>query len=66
MDGSCKHKDYEIQIKNCDGYYVYYLKSTSGCASAYCFGNYNIKFNHGTSLWEIHLSINKYELSNQR
>ncbi|XP_052076398.1 von Willebrand factor D and EGF domain-containing protein-like [Mytilus californianus] len=38
-DGNCKHTEYEIQIKNCDGYYVYFLKSiTSGCTSAYCFG----------------------------
>ncbi|XP_076072004.1 oncoprotein-induced transcript 3 protein-like [Mytilus galloprovincialis] len=38
-DGNCKHTEYEIQIKNCDGYYVYFLKSiTGGCTSAYCFG----------------------------
>ncbi|CAC5390509.1 unnamed protein product [Mytilus coruscus] len=39
-DGNCKHTEYEIQIKNCDGYYVYFLKSiTGGCTSAYCFGD---------------------------
>ncbi|VDI60923.1 Hypothetical predicted protein [Mytilus galloprovincialis] len=38
--GSCKYEGYEIKIKNCDGYYVYYLKSTiHGCYSAYCFGD---------------------------
>jgi len=35
----CRHKSYEIQIKNCDGYYVYLLQPVSGgCPSAYCFG----------------------------
>lgn len=47
--GSCKYEGYEIKIKNCDGYYVYYLKSTNnGCYSAYCFGNYRIKYEHQT------------------
>lgn len=38
-DGNCKHTEYDIQIKNCDGYFVYFLTSiTGGCTSAYCFG----------------------------
>ncbi|XP_063416202.1 uncharacterized protein LOC134697845 [Mytilus trossulus] len=39
-DGNCKHTEYDIQIKNCDGYFVYFLTSiTGGCTSAYCFGD---------------------------
>ncbi|CAC5377862.1 unnamed protein product [Mytilus coruscus] len=39
-DGNCKHTEYDIQIKNCDGYFVYFLRSIEGgCTSAYCFGD---------------------------
>ncbi|XP_062569509.1 uncharacterized protein LOC134231560 [Saccostrea cucullata] len=31
-------KNITIQIKNCGGFYVYKLKNTSSCSSAYCFG----------------------------
>ena len=42
-DGNCKHKSYDIQIKNCDGYFVYYLQPIKGaCSTAYCFGKYTL------------------------
>jgi len=30
--------DFEINVKNCTNYNVYYLTQTSGCPVAYCFG----------------------------
>jgi len=43
FDGNCKHKSYDIQIKNCDGYFVYYLQPIKGaCSTAYCFGKYTL------------------------
>ncbi|XP_052077034.1 oncoprotein-induced transcript 3 protein-like [Mytilus californianus] len=37
--GDCCEKTIDIRIKDCGCYYVYYLKPTTGCYSAYCFGN---------------------------
>ena len=37
-DGNCKHAEHTIQIKGCDGYFVYHLKPVTGCFAAYCFG----------------------------
>lgn len=34
----CRIRDFAIQIKNCDSYYVYYLLPTRGCPASYCFG----------------------------
>ena len=40
-NGNCKHTSYDIQIKNCTGYLVYYLQPITGaCSTAYCFGKY--------------------------
>jgi hypothetical protein len=40
-NGNCKHQSYDIQIKNCDGYFVYYLQPITGaCSTGYCFGKY--------------------------
>lgn len=36
--GDCCAETIDIKIKDCDSYYVYYLKPTTGCYSAYCFG----------------------------
>ncbi|XP_076070431.1 pancreatic secretory granule membrane major glycoprotein GP2-like isoform X2 [Mytilus galloprovincialis] len=35
----CCEEKIDIQIKDCNCYFVYYLKPTTGCNSAYCFGN---------------------------
>ena len=41
FNGNCKHKSYDIKIKNCDGYFVYYLQPITGvCSTGYCFGKY--------------------------
>lgn len=50
-DNNCISKKYPIEIKNCNQYYVYYLKPVRGCLTAYCFGIFCfsiIKVNHGT------------------
>ena len=40
-NGNCKHRSYDIQIKNCDWYFEYYLQPITGaCSTAYCFGKY--------------------------
>ena len=45
LDGNCKHASYDIRIKNCDGFFVYYLQPISGgCSSAYCFGMWQSDF----------------------
>lgn len=36
--GDCCYQSIDIQIKDCGCYYVYHLRPTSGCYSAYCFG----------------------------
>ncbi|CAG2192527.1 unnamed protein product [Mytilus edulis] len=38
-DNNCLSKKYPIEIKNCNQYYVYYLKPVRGCLTAYCFGS---------------------------
>ncbi|VDI56273.1 Hypothetical predicted protein [Mytilus galloprovincialis] len=37
-NGGCCTSSYDIQVKNCDEFYIYNLKPTSGCYQAYCFG----------------------------
>ncbi|XP_063416475.1 uromodulin-like [Mytilus trossulus] len=34
----CCISSYDIQVKNCSGYYVYKLVPTTSCPQAYCFG----------------------------
>lgn len=36
--GDCKSHAYNIKIKGCTGFLVYYLVPTTTCSSAYCFG----------------------------
>lgn len=38
FDGNCCKSKYQIQVKNCTGFYVYKLVPTSACPQAYCFG----------------------------
>lgn len=38
FDGNCCKEKYVIRIKNCGCFYVYYLRYTTSCNSAYCFG----------------------------
>lgn len=40
FDGDCCKNKYQIQVKNCTGFYVYKLVPTSACPQAYCFGLY--------------------------
>lgn len=40
---SCTTK-YNIQLKKCSNFTVYYLPRPSSCDQAYCFGKYNITF----------------------
>ncbi|VDI76668.1 Hypothetical predicted protein [Mytilus galloprovincialis] len=35
---NCCANSYDIQVKNCSGYYVYNLVPTKSCPQAYCFG----------------------------
>lgn len=39
----CKTKAFNISIKNCGSYFVYYLVSTGGCPGAYCFGKFVLR-----------------------
>ena len=34
-------QSFSIRVRNCDGFFVYELKSTFGCPYAYCAGRYN-------------------------
>lgn len=43
FDGNCKASTMQVQIKRCNGFYVYYLKPTQKCPSAYCFGKTNLR-----------------------
>lgn len=36
--GDCMSHAYDIKIKGCTGFLVYYLVPTTTCSSAYCFG----------------------------
>lgn len=40
FSGNCCDQTIDIRIKDCGCYYVYYLKHTTGCYSAYCFGKF--------------------------
>ncbi|XP_071127469.1 oncoprotein-induced transcript 3 protein-like [Mytilus edulis] len=39
FSGNCCDQTIDIRIKDCGCYYVYYLKHTTSCYSAYCFGD---------------------------
>lgn len=42
LDDRCVNEEYPIRIKNCTLYLVYYLRPTTGCDTAYCFGLYSV------------------------
>ncbi|XP_071126275.1 uncharacterized protein [Mytilus edulis] len=37
-NGGCCTSSYDIQVKNCGGFFIYNLQHTDGCFQAYCFG----------------------------
>ncbi|CAC5381262.1 unnamed protein product [Mytilus coruscus] len=39
-DNECCAEIIPIQVKNCGNFYAYYLKYTTGCSQAYCFGSH--------------------------
>lgn len=38
-NGCCQEMVYNIEVKNCGSYFVYYLKPTQGCNKRYCYTN---------------------------
>jgi hypothetical protein len=40
FNGDCCKEEINITIKNCKGFYVYYLRPPTTCPSAFCFGTY--------------------------
>lgn len=49
LDNGC-YDHFDINVKNCGGYYVYYLKPLYYCATAYCAGKKEFYTSFGTCI----------------
>ena len=47
---------FDINVKNCGDYYVYYLRRTRYCAVAYCAGKKYIMFNNIRHVFNFHIT----------
>ena len=41
-DGDCCKNEVQISIRNCSGFYAYYLRALKQCPASYCFGKFYV------------------------